>query len=80
MPTFGARFSTSYFCTLLLLLLLLLLWSGTNEAIDIKNDETAIDEKFLKTISRHYCDRLTGTHVVLLAEKSAASFYQVLRR
>ncbi|VVC34097.1 Hypothetical protein CINCED_3A006680 [Cinara cedri] len=56
----------------------------SNEAIDIKPDRTSelnVDEQFLKQISRHYCNRLTGTHVVLLAEPSVtALFYKILLR
>lgn len=53
----------------------------SHEAISIGNDDsTNVNEHFLKTLSHHYCDRLTGAHVVLLAEKSAASFYKVLLR
>jgi len=60
---------------------LILFWSS-NGAINIDNNnyDIKISEQFLKNISHHYCGRLTGTHVVLLAEKSAASFYKVLQR
>lgn len=69
--------STSRICALHLLF-----WSyvrGTVVDVDGNND-TGVDEIFLKTISHHYCDRLTGTHVMLLADESAAPFYKVLRR
>jgi len=64
-----------------ILFCILILWSS-NEAINIIDNNYDINnnEHFLKNISHHYCDRLTGTHVVLLAEKSAASFFKVLQK
>lgn len=65
-----------------ILFCVLTLWSS-NGAIKVDNNnnyDIKIDEQFLKNISHHYCDRLTGTHVVLLAEKSAPSFYNVIQR
>lgn len=54
-----------------------------NNNYDMNDDNviTNVDERFLKSVSHHYCDRLTGTHVVLLPEnKSSVSFYKVLLR
>jgi len=70
--TFSMHFSI-LFC-------FLILWSS-NKAINVdSNYDININEQFLKNISHHYCDRLTGTQVVLLAEKSAVSFFKVLQR
>lgn len=50
-------------------------------AIDVVNSNyysVNVNESFVKTISHHYCNYLAGTHIVLLAEKSPASFYKIL--
>lgn len=73
MKTYNLYFSIIYFYVQMLLL------RSINGAINIRKYDMNISEHFLKTISHHFCNRLTGTHVVLLAEKSASSFYKILR-
>lgn len=68
-------FFSILFCVLIL--------CSSNEAIQIKIDNNYNinnNEQFFKNISHHYCDRLIGTYVVLLAENSAESFYNALQK
>lgn len=55
--------------------------SSSHGAIDVGYSSyynVNINESFIKTISHHYYNHLAGTHVVLLADKSPASFYKIL--